>query len=391
MNTKILSQLELSQEAIDQLNATWQYSQPSFPTDGVYFLQEDYLKKMADMACLCQEAVPVFMECGAKIRANEALVRLAWHCHWMLHIASHELKEQGVPWRVTPLGCTFFPAIVNLAAFPHVQAWYKQRGIPENILRDSLSVVNVWTQYHKEMHGCWGCDKSWMSNHVVPRIFRLHRLEFELSTYHSPFIIYRHNGDGQLAILAPPDQKVFSDGFFCQEDQSPSFTTTFTETDTSVTGYPALPNGRLANKTVTLPLNEWSLFVQPHDPMLGIHIPACAPLDYDECKAAIEQARDFFPRYCPEFHFKGFACGSWLLDPTLQDFLPPTSNIVRFQSLFHLYPSPGSNDWQTRERVFGDPDLPLDKVPQKTSLQRLIHDKILEGHRFRSGNMILSR
>ena len=389
MNTNILSQLELSREAIDQLNATWQYSQPSFPTDGVYFLQEGYLKKMADMACLCPEAVPVFMECGAKIRGNESLARLAWHCHWMLHTASHELQEQGVPWRVTPLGCTFFPAIVNLAAFPHVEAWYKQRGIPENILRDSLSVVNVWTQYYMEKHGHWGCDKSWMTHHVVPRIFRLHRLEFEFSTYHSPFIIYQNNNDGRLAILAPPDQKVFLDGFFCQADQSLSFMTTFTETDTYVKGYPALPNGRLADKAVTLPLNEWSRFVQPGDPMLGVHIPACDPLDYDECKAAIEQARDFFPRYCPEFRFKGFACGSWLLDPTLQDFLPPTSNIVRFQSLFHLYPSPDGNDWQTRERVFGDPDLPLDKVPLKTSLQRLIHDKTLEGHRFRSGNMIL--
>ena len=92
-----------------------------------------------------------------------------------------------------------------------------------------------------------------------------------------------------------------------------------------------------------------------------------------------------------EFHFKGFACGSWLLDPTLQDFLPKTSNIVRFQSLFNLYPSPDGNDWQTRERVFGDPDLPLDKVPLKTSLQRIVHDQILNGHRFRSGNMFLPR
>ena len=241
---------------INQISAAWQYSQPSFPVDGVYFLQEDYLRKMVDMTKLQKEAIPVFMECGAKIRANEALARLAWHCHWMLHIASHELQEIGVPWRITPLDCTFFPAIVTLAAFPHVEAWYRQCGIPEAILRDSLSVVSVWTQYFMDQNGRWGCDKSWMSNHVVPRIFRLHRLEFEFSSYHSPFKIYRHNGDGRLAMLAPPDQKVFSDGFFCQTDQPASFTTTFSETETSVTGYPALPNGRLASQTVTLPLNE---------------------------------------------------------------------------------------------------------------------------------------
>ena len=391
MDTSYFEQFELSTQDIGKLAAAWNYSQPSFPADNVYFLQEDYLKKMADMACLCPAAVPAFMECGAKIRGNEALSRLAWHCHWMLHIASREIQELGVPWTVTPQDCTFFPAIVNLAAYPHIHAWYCQRGISEDILRNSLSVVNVWTQDYMEKHGRWGCNKTWMSHHVVPRIFRLHRLEFEFSSYHSPFKIYRHHGDGRLAILAPPDQKVFSDGFFCQEDQAPSFTTTFSETDTSVTGYPALPNGRLANKPVTLPLDEWSPFVQPGDPMLGVHISAVDPLDYGECKAAIEQAREFFPKYCPEFHFKGFVCGSWLLDPTLGDFLPPSSNIVRFQSLFNLFPSPGGNDWQTRERVFGNPDLPLDQVPLKTSLQRIIHDQTLVGHRFRSGGMILPR
>ena len=390
-DTSCLSQFDLPADVIGQISAAWQYSQPSFPSNGVYFLQDDYLRKMAEMTKLQREAVPAFMECGAKIRGNEALARLAWHCHWMLHIASRELQELGVPWRIKPLDCTFFPAIVNLAAFPHVEAWYRQRGIPESILRDSLSVVSVWTQYHLEQTGRWGCDKAWISHHVVPRIFRLYRLEFELSSCHSPFKIYRHDGDGRIAILAPPDKKVFSDGFFCQADQPPAFTTTFTESDTSVTGYPALPNGRMASQSVTLPLKEWSLCVRPGDPVLGVHIPAVDPLDYDECRAAIEQARDFFPRYCPEFKFKGFACGSWLLDPTLQDFLPKTSNIVRFQSLFNLYPSLDGNDWQTRERVFGNPDLPMESVPLKTSLQRIVHDQILKGHRFREGEMFLPR
>ena len=132
-DTSCLSQFDLPAEVIEQISAAWQYSQPSFPVDGVYFLQEDYLRKMAEMTKLQQEAVPVFMECGAKMRGNEALARLAWHCHWMKHIASHELQELGVPWRITLLGCTFFPAIVNLAAYPQVEAWYRQRGIPEAI------------------------------------------------------------------------------------------------------------------------------------------------------------------------------------------------------------------------------------------------------------------
>ena len=125
--------------------------------------------------------------------------------------------------------------------------------------------------------------------------------------------------------------------------------------------------------------------------MIHVHIPAIAPLTYEECKAGIEQAREFFPKYFPEFNFQGFITTSWLFDPTLQDFLPPSSNIVKFQSLFHLYPKIGANAWQIRERVFGNPDLPLDQVPQKTSLQRIVREKILAGHRFRGESCYAER
>ena len=107
-DTICLSSFDLPADVIGQISAAWQYSQPSFPSNGVYFLQEDYLRKMAEMTKLQREAVPAFMECGAKMRGNEILARLAWHCHWMLHIASHEVQELGVPWRIKPLDFSIF-------------------------------------------------------------------------------------------------------------------------------------------------------------------------------------------------------------------------------------------------------------------------------------------
>ena len=62
-DTSCFSQFDLPSEIINQISAAWQYSQPSFPADGVFFLQEDYLHKMAEMTKLQRDAVPVFMEC----------------------------------------------------------------------------------------------------------------------------------------------------------------------------------------------------------------------------------------------------------------------------------------------------------------------------------------
>ena len=61
------------------------------------------------------------------------------------------------------------------------------------------------------------------------------------------------------------------------------------------------------------------------------------------------------------------------------------------RSAARVKPHVDGNDWQTRERVFGNPDLPMESVPLKTSLQRIVHDQILKGHRFREGEMFLPR
>ena len=180
-------------------------------------------------------------------------------------------------------------------------------------------------------------------------------------------------------------------GYFAQDDQKADFTTTFTLTDTTVTGYQVQSNGRLAYEPVTLSLADWEVAFQEGDKMINVHIPACAPLDFELTRDSFRICREFFAKYFPGFAYKGFQCGSWLLDSSFSRFLPQTSNIVLFQSLFHLFPAPKATDWQHRERVFGNPDLPLDQVPQKTSLQKILKREILNGFRFRSGLGVILR
>ena len=70
------------------------------------------------------------------------------------------------------------------------------------------------------------------------------------------------------------------------------------------------------------------------DPLLEMHIPRGGKLTAGACEASIAQAKEFFPRFFPDFAYRGITCWSWLLDDTLRDYLPETSNILRFGDRF---------------------------------------------------------
>ena len=77
-----------------------------------------------------------------------------------------------------------------------------------------------------------------------------------------------------------------------------------------------------------------ALGLKAGDPIVEIHIPSGADLSPEACRASMAQAVDFFAKYFPEYRFAHFTCHSWLLDPALDNLLPPTSNIIRFRDMF---------------------------------------------------------
>lgn len=70
---------------------------------------------------------------------------------------------------------------------------------------------------------------------------------------------------------------------------------------------------------------------QRGDSEISLHIPDAGPLSPDAVTASLDEGRAFFPRHFPGERYTAFACGSWLLDPQLREYLPADSNIIRFQ------------------------------------------------------------
>ncbi len=125
--------------------------------------------------------------------------------------------------------------------------------------------------------------------------------------------------------------------------------------------------------------------------VLSVHIPQTGPLDPEAVDASFAMAQRVFASRYPEHAATAFHCASWLLDPCLPELLPATSNLVRFQRRWELLPGGSDADADALFFVFhrrfdsprpGGPELDLDALPQETTLQRAVVERLRAGRRW---------
>lgn len=120
------------------------------------------------------------------------------------------------------------------------------------------------------------------------------------------------------------------------------------------------------------------------DPILEIHIPEGSPMTPEACDESFAMARKFFAEYFPDYHYKAFTCGSWLLDDTLKDHLKATSNILAFADRFSKITS--SESFGLLRYLFKWNTTP-ESLPSEhaaTSFAQSIKDAVLSGKKFYS-------
>ena len=74
--------------------------------------------------------------------------------------------------------------------------------------------------------------------------------------------------------------------------------------------------------------------IKAGDNVMEVHIAADGKLDIDECKKSLALAKEFFKKYFPSYAYTVFTCHSWLIDADLKEYLPETSNIIKFGDMF---------------------------------------------------------
>lgn len=217
-----------------------------------------------------------------------------------------------------------------VALLPLVRDYHARHGVPDDVSWATLSRLGQTLVRDRKLYGWGGLGLQW----ALPLVFRgvyyqgLGRLEYDLHTI--PF------------------------------DNAPS-----------VGGRPAPWRG---------------------EPAISVHIPGNGtPLDVGLCDESIARARAFFGSHFAE-RPTAFMCHTWLLDPQLAEYLPASSNIVRFQQRFNILPdAPGIADRMILRFVFGrafeGTELPaelLAELPQDTTLQRAYVAHLRSGRHWRN-------
>jgi len=394
---RVFAELGLGDEA-EVLRRDWPLSQPSFRAGKVFFLQPDYVATTCRELDMTEEVAGLFSQVLDDFAGNAALQRLAWHCRYLL-FGTREGEPPDVahwPEMPEPLGLAgrLFYALVYLGGVPFIRELNGQRGIPDQITLDTLGDIEVWIRTHRQWRGCWGFDKlGWLSLHFAGRLYSLGRFQFELTTFQHDFHVMRSREDKRVVMLAGTGMRFKSNGQFDGEngvyEAESAWTAEFSAGGPVIRGTPISPLGAAQRETVELPADRWRQVLGRGDPILGVHIPATGPMDYEDCGESFRRASEFFPRYFPRHKFRAFISNSWLFDRQLEDHLPPTSNIVRVLRELYLFPLPGASAQQTYERVFG-PGIEPENAPQDTTLQRIIIRHVKSGGHWRNyGCMML--
>lgn len=111
---------------------------------------------------------------------------------------------------------------------------------------------------------------------------------------------------------------------------------------------------------------------------ISIHIPSDVDMKEENLRRSFQEAIKFFQKYYPGWNQIPYKCCSWLLSPALKELLGEDSRIRKFQEMFQIEEVYKDSD-EFMEWVFKRKDIPLEELPEETSLQRNMKAHLLSG------------
>jgi hypothetical protein len=391
----ILKQLSIT-NANQTLAPHWDSSTSSLPSTLPPFLTPENITETRQLASLAAAADPQLHKTAQQIASSPQLLHLAWHCHRLLyhHLDYDSAKIGQWPILTQALGelSGAFYLLIALAAVPQIRAVHQQLDIPDPISRDTCchypEPVRMYQEHHGGNFGMLPRALYWFRNHIQGDLYRLGRLEFMVKPFRGQLQAFRHRQTRAVTALANAESQFDAAGLSTTSDAANSWRASLEEDKEKIVGFPISPRGFAQNRPLTLALNEWERVLTPGDSILEIHIPGGGNMTLERCRASMQQALEFFPRYFPQKDFVGFACGSWILNPQLEQIYRPDSNMVLWQRELYLFPIP-SGDRSGVYFVFGKDDIDIHSASRTTSMRRALLDHMSAGGRLIGGGMFM--
>ena len=263
-------------------------------------------------------------------------------------------------------------------------AEYEKRGFSQEEITHLLASYKLSMSIVEEQTGRPGINVvylAWMSIFAKAGIFETDGLQFEL--YQLPqgavYLKNRESGDVTAVLTqglfhASGIQLVGAKGF---EEEEGSFSVTFREDGENYYGHRSLC--KTADRNIAVfPKDKWEIAAKAGDDCLSIHIPRNADISPTTLDKAIANAQNILETRFPEHKGSMIYAASWILDPTLEEFMSDSSNLIRFARRFVRYPQK-SDGMHVFGFVFPKRFESYESLPETSSLTRGLKRVYMEG------------
>lgn len=275
--------------------------------------------------------------------------------------------------------------LMTLVPFiPNAAATYTKGGFSHDETAHYMQAYGNNLHSTKIRTGYVGLDKTyfmWLHHFAFAEIFRVHGIQFEFAKINKNNAYLKNKISSEILpvmyagqVHASGKMLVGAGGY---EDDTGSFTAELTETEDSYIGYGVYDHVVDREKKVYLK-THWELIAKAGDKCLAMHLPRGADIREENVRRACDAAFAIVAKSYPDYVGVPVQCGSWLLDPGIEDLLGPDSNVVRFGKLFARVPSKSSGR-AANSFVFPGKAVPDAELPEDTRLQRALKQRYLNG------------
>ena len=364
------------------LGNEWEASQGLFEREDLgRLISPDAIRRaLVGMRLEPGDYAPALESVARRVAKDPLFARLWEHC-WHLAYRSEPLErwseKQWQPFRQY-LGDQvgeFFLSVL-LSHYDCLMEIVQARSIPVEIVSATLAMVTSGIRKDTAQLGRAALTAIyWPANHLAGRVFRLGRLSYTPRPFKGKLTVYRNRRSGRTVSVPLPDLTFRSDGQFDgaggRHDPEGAWETQVHQRGGALVSNAWIsPLGCARREDIRLDLAEWEAMLKPGDQTLEFHIPGGEPLDHAACGESFRWSLEFFAKHFPEITPRAIHSGGWWSDPQLQDMLPATANLVRFQREMYLYPTMYSKG--SEKHILGCDYKNLDDAPQRTALQQAI-------------------
>ena len=311
--------------------------------------------------------------------------RLCWGQVVSTYLTNATLEEaQSVPLPVAKGDGDVLPLLVLLTQVPSAVEGYRSRGFSMDAIQEILSSFQDCVGRVRICTGVTGLDLRfyhWLCLYIKCRIFLFGGFMFEIASFSDNGCVVLKNRETGALVPLMHQVTLHKSGMILGsagcEDPEGSRTVVFEETDDGFRGCPAI-RGKASGPVTFYPKAQWSIALRPEDTVLSIHLPKGVDMTPQRLDSVFGDVPELVHRYYPEANIRAFHCGSWLLDPTLEEILGKDSKIAQYGARFARIPTK-SDGREVYHFVFPPNTTDLNALPENTRLERSLKKLYLSG------------